>query len=177
MAKSKYESHVEPKLDLIEAWARDGLTLEQIAHNLGIADSTLRKYRDSHEALSAALAHGREVVDVIVENALLKKCTGYDYTEVYREYKVSRDPQTGEEVKELVKTKETTRHVDGDVTAQMFWLANRKRDVWAYRPEPAANDQDGETGVIEIGGQMEEPEPPAELVAQTMAEAETNMEG
>lgn len=177
MAKSKYESHVEPKLDLIEAWARDGLTLEQIAHNLGIADSTLRKYRDSHEALSAALAHGREVVDVIVENALLKKCTGYDYTEVYQEYKISKDPETGKEVKELVKTKETTRHVDGDVTAQMFWLANRKRDVWAYKPEPVVTGEDGETGVIEIGGQMEEPEPPAELVAQTMAEAETNMEG
>lgn len=170
MAKSKWESHVEPKLDLIEAWARDGLTLEQIAHNLGIADSTLRKYRDSHEALSAALAHGREVVDVIVENALLKKCTGYDYTEVYREFKIKKDPETGEEIKELVKTKETTRHVDGDVTAQMFWLANRKRDVWAYKPEPTASGEDGDTGVIEIGGQAAEPKPPEELVAQMMGE-------
>ena len=171
MAKSKYESHVEPKLELIEAWARDGLTLEQIAHNLGIADSTIRKYRDRYEPLAAALARGREVVDVIVENALLKKCTGYDYTEVYREYKVSKDPDTGEEVKELVKTKETTRHVDGDVTAQMFWLANRKRDVWRYKPEPVADAEDSDTGVIEIGGQAEEPTPPDDLVAQMMAEA------
>ncbi|MFR9710752.1 hypothetical protein ACL02P_15390 [Paenibacillus sp. MB22_1] len=29
--KSKYHTHVEPKLLLIEAWARDGLTLEDIA--------------------------------------------------------------------------------------------------------------------------------------------------
>lgn len=36
MAKSKYFTHVEPKLTLVEGWARDGLTDEQIAKNLGI---------------------------------------------------------------------------------------------------------------------------------------------
>ena len=41
MAKSKYFTHVEPKLKLVECWARDGLTDEQIANNLGIAYSTL----------------------------------------------------------------------------------------------------------------------------------------
>lgn len=170
--KSKYESHVLPKLELIEAWSRDGLTLEQIAHNLGIACSTLKKYKEEpdKQALADALARGREVVDVIVENALLKKCTGYDYTEIYREYKVSKDPDTGEQIKELVKTKETTRHVDGDVTAQMFWLANRKRAVWQYKPEPDSGSQDGETGVVELSAQDPEPTPPPELVAQAEAE-------
>ena len=55
MAKSKYFTHVEPKLKLVECWARDGLTDEQIANNLGIAYSTLREYRDKYSALSAAL--------------------------------------------------------------------------------------------------------------------------
>ena len=71
MAKSKYESHVLPKLDLVEGWARDGLSDEQIAHNLGIAYSTLKSYKSDYEALSAALARGKEVVDLEVENALL----------------------------------------------------------------------------------------------------------
>ena len=31
MAKSKYETHVKDKLILVEGWARDGLTEEQIA--------------------------------------------------------------------------------------------------------------------------------------------------
>ena len=31
--RNKYASHVEPKIMLIEAWARDGLSMEQIAHN------------------------------------------------------------------------------------------------------------------------------------------------
>lgn len=167
--KSKYPTHVEPKLELIEAWSRDGLSLEQIAANLGIAESTLRKYRDTYEALAAALARGREVVDAVVESALLRKCTGYDYTEVYREYKVKVDPDTGEQVKELIKTKETTRHIDGDVTAQMFWLANRKRETWRYKPEPAEAEQDGETGVVELAAQEPEPTPPPELVEQAEA--------
>ncbi len=35
MAKSKWED-IKDKLTLVEGWARDGLTNEQIAHNLGI---------------------------------------------------------------------------------------------------------------------------------------------
>lgn len=31
MAKSKWETHVKDKLILVEGWARDGLTDEQIA--------------------------------------------------------------------------------------------------------------------------------------------------
>ena len=36
MAKSKYFTHVEFNLTLLEGWARDGLTDEQISNNLGI---------------------------------------------------------------------------------------------------------------------------------------------
>ena len=37
MAKGKYQRWLEPDgLLLLEGWARDGLTVEQIAHNMGI---------------------------------------------------------------------------------------------------------------------------------------------
>lgn len=55
MAVSKYQSHVEPKLLLIQAWARDGYTEEQTALKLGVAYSTFRVYKDKYPALSAAL--------------------------------------------------------------------------------------------------------------------------
>lgn len=154
--RSKYESHVEPKLLQIEAWARDGLSLEQIAHNCGVADSTFRGYVSGHPALKAALARGREVVDIEVENALLKKAKGYDFTEVTQELK--KDPETGEMALRVTKT--VTRHYPGDVTAQMFWLANRKRAVWAYKPQPEAQEEDG-TGVVELTPRDPEPAPPA----------------
>lgn len=169
--RSKYESHVLPKLALIEAWSRDGLTLEQIAHNLGIACSTLKRYKEEPDkkALADALARGREVVDIIVENALLKKATGYDWTETTREYKVVQDDD-GNDIKLLSKEKQVTRHVEGNVTAQMFWLANRKRAVWQYKPEPDTGDQDDETGVIELTAQDPEPTPPPGLVEQVEAD-------
>lgn len=112
MAKSKYFTHVEPKLILIEGWARDGLTDEQIAKNLGIAYSTFREYKNKYSALSAALKKGKEVIDYQVENALLKRALGYEYEEVTYEH--------GEETKRVLK------HVVPDTTAQIFWLKNRK---------------------------------------------------
>ena len=43
MAKGKYEYWLtEEGLLLLEGWARDGLTDEQIAQNMGIAYSTFR---------------------------------------------------------------------------------------------------------------------------------------
>lgn len=49
MAKSKYFTHVEPKLTLVEGWARYGLTDEQIAKNLDIACSIFREYKKKEE--------------------------------------------------------------------------------------------------------------------------------
>lgn len=42
MAKGKYEKWLQPEnLILLEGWARNGLTDEQIAHNMGITVKTL----------------------------------------------------------------------------------------------------------------------------------------
>ncbi|MFR8990619.1 MAG: transposase [Fusobacterium sp.] len=120
MAKSKWETHVKDRLIEVEGWARDGLTDEQIAKNLGIAYSTLREYREKYSALSAALKRGKEVVDREVENALLKRALGYNYVE-----------ETTEELPNgTTKSKTVIKHIPGDTTAQIFWLKNRKPDVW-----------------------------------------------
>lgn len=43
MAKSKWED-VKEKLNLVEGWARDGLTDEHIAHDLGIKKTAFYKW-------------------------------------------------------------------------------------------------------------------------------------
>ena len=121
----KYETHVKPKLGLVEVWARDGLSDEGIAKKLGISRDTLIGYKKEFSDFSDTLKRGKDVVDAEVENALLKRALGYEYEEVTEEY----------ENGSLTKTKKTIKQVVPDVGAQAFWLKNRKPDDWRDRQE------------------------------------------
>lgn len=73
MAKGKYQKWLtKDGLTLLEAWARDGLTDEQIAHNIGVSTVTLYDWKNKYPNISNSLKRGKEVVDIEVENALLK---------------------------------------------------------------------------------------------------------
>ena len=100
MAKGKYvEWTTEDGLVLLQGWARDGLTDEQIAHNIGIHVGTLYAWKNRHPEIDEALKKGKEVVDYEVENALLRKA------------------------------------LSGDVTAQIYWLKNRRPKKWRDKQE------------------------------------------
>lgn len=128
MAWSKYETHIAPKLKLIEAWSRDGLTFDQISKNLRISRASLSQYRKIHSEVSNALQKGRDEADIEVENSLYKRALGYRYDEVTYE--------NGEE------TKRVTKEVHPDVTAQIYWLKNRKPDQWRERRDALAEEKD-----------------------------------
>ena len=121
---------------LLEGWARDGLTNEQIAHNAGIHPSTLYSWAAAHREISEALKKGKEVVDIEVENALLKLALGYEYTEVMVEESGGGHTR-----------RETTKQIPPDVTAQIYWLKNRRPGRWRDRPQEMAEDS-GESGVV-----------------------------
>lgn len=126
MAKGKYEEWLtEEGLLKLEAWARDGLTLEDIAHNMGVALSTLHEWKKAYPEISEALKIGREVADIRVENALYRRATGYTTTEVRKEY----------EWEKLARRIETTKEIPPDVGAACMWLKNRRPDRWRDRPE------------------------------------------
>ena len=81
-AKGKYADWITPEgLLKIEGWARDGLIDEQIAQNIGIRATTLYEWKKRFPQFSEALKRGKEIVDIMVENALLKRALGYSYTE------------------------------------------------------------------------------------------------
>lgn len=137
MAKSKYETNVKDKLILVEGWARNGLTDEQIAKNLDIHISTFYDYKKKYPEFSEALKKGKEVIDFEVENALLKRALGYEYEEVTKERILKKDeegkPLTdihGFPIHEMVVTKTVKKEVTPDTTAQIFWLKNRKPQEW-----------------------------------------------
>ena len=87
------------KLILLEGWAREGLTDEQIAHNIGISRTTLWDWKKKKPNILDALKKGKDVVDFEVENALLKSA------------------------------------LEGNVTAQIFWLKNRRKLQWRDKVE------------------------------------------
>lgn len=127
MAKGKYKHWLEPEsLILVEGWARSGLTNKQIAQNMGITEKTLYEWLGKYPQLSEALKKNKEIADFIVENALFKKATGYDYKEKVAE--MVRDPRTGEIIKQHIR--EVTKHQPPDTLAIIFFLKNRKPKEW-----------------------------------------------
>lgn len=142
MAKSKADEWLEQdKLTLLEGWARDGLTDEQIANNIGISRSTLFEWRKNNQDISNALKKGKEVVDIEVENALLKKAIGYNVP-IQKAFKVKDIIyENGKKVRETerIEYAEEEIHVPADTTAQIFWLKNRKKVQWRDKVEYEAN--------------------------------------
>lgn len=138
MAKGKYEYWLTPEgLIKLEGWARDGLTDEQIASNIGVHRDTLNEWRKKYSVISDTLKRGKEVVDYEVENALLKRALGY----TVKEEKLTKDGGVVELEKE----------VPGDVTAQIFWLKNRKPDAWRDKPEETkVQEEEKESVRIEL---------------------------
>lgn len=144
--RGKYEDWLdEDSLLKVQGWARDGLSNEQIAHNMGITFQTLYKWQDKYSELREALKKGKEVVDREVENAMLKRALGYEYDEVTREPVTDKD--TG--ITEMRVTKRVTKQIVPDVTAQIFWLKNRK-------PEEFRDKRDVElSGHVDLGSIIE----------------------
>ena len=139
VAKGKYQEWLTKEgLLRLQGWARDGLSDEQIATNMGITDSTFYEWKKKYSEISEVLKEGKDVVDRQVENALLKSALGYKYDEVTEE---RRDDM-------LVVTKVVHKEVQPNTTAQIFWLKNRKRLEWRDRVENAITGADG--GAVKI---------------------------
>ena len=109
---------------LLESWARDGYTFQDIANRIGIAVSTLRGWRAQYPEFDEALKRGREIIDYKVENALLKSALGYKTKEV----KVTTTMRYGKVVETVKEV--TDREQAPNVSAIQCWLYNRLPNKW-----------------------------------------------
>lgn len=119
----------------IEGWARDGLTDEQIAHNIGVTAKTLYEWENKFGEIRDALKKGKAPVDIEIENALLKRAKGYTVT-VKKPIKIKtkkqlKDKGTIEE--EHIEFVDEEVYIPPDTTAQIYWLNNRRPDRWRTR--------------------------------------------
>lgn len=131
MSERKYETHVEPRLLEVSAWAREGMTESKMAQKLGVSYAAFRSYKKQHLALLSTLKENKQIIDIKVENAFLKRALGYTVTELIEE--MVFDPKTKQ--KELQVTKRITKEVAPDVGAAKVWLYNRNRRDWSDNPQ------------------------------------------
>ena len=118
----------------IEGWAREGLSDVQIAAKIGISTSTLYDYKAKFKEFSEALKRGKAPVDIEVENALLKRAKGgFEVKE--KRIEKWKDADGVEREHTVI----ITREVPPDTTAQIFWLKNRRPDLWRDRHENDVN--------------------------------------
>lgn len=111
------EEWEKPKnLKQVTEWARAGLTNIQIAHNIGIVEQTLYKWKHKSPAFTQALEEGKAVINQHVVNKSLELIQGFEYDEVTE----VRDAQGN-----LVETKTVKKRALPDRTMMIFWLKNR----------------------------------------------------
>lgn len=165
-AKAKLERiakwETPENLILLEGWARDGLTIEQIAINMGFkAKSTLYEYIKVSSNISNALKKGKEVADYEVENGLFKKACGHKEV-VKKPIKMKRqlfDPETGKKYaeEEYIDYVEEEVYIAPDTIADMFWLKNRCPEKWRERNELKVDaDVEQSGGVIMLAPRLDE---------------------
>lgn len=112
MAKTTYTDwEVEEKILLLKGWARNGLTNEQIASNMGIAVSTLWEWRKKSSEISSALKIGKDEADLQVENALYKEALKGNTTAIIFWLKNRKSKEWRDKIQQEITTESAVKLV------------------------------------------------------------------
>ena len=114
---------------------RLGATDKELADFFGVNEDTVNEWKKVHPAFSESLKEGKGLADAEVADKLFKRATGYEHEAV----KISATPDGREHV-----TRYTERYPP-DTTAAIFWLKNRRPDLWRDKTD------------INHGGQADNP--------------------
>lgn len=127
--KSKYESNVEPYLDKVREWKRNGATDRQIAERLDITVDTMYSYMDKYPEFFDSIKKSK--IDFVNE---LKN----NLAEIARKHTLTTKKtyiKKDEQGKEIKTVEITEKDVDPDPAAIQILLKNLDRDNWADNPQ------------------------------------------
>lgn len=135
---TNYEEVIVPNLLQIEAWYRDGATDKEVYEALGIGKTSFYKYLKEHSELRELQKRTKAIVDIEVENMLLKKSLGYKET-IKKAFKIkhvkyNNNGKRISEDEEIVYANEEV-YIPPSDTDMIFWLKNRKPEVWRDKHE------------------------------------------
>lgn len=137
MARNDVKQVIEENLENIEQWTAQGLTIKQIAKNLGVSERTLYRHKsDTDSQLGQTIKRGRAGAVEELENTMFNSAKGYT-REVKKYAKVKRciyeNGKKADEWEEMVEYTEEV-YYPPDTTAGIFLLKN-----WGnYMNEPRA---------------------------------------
>lgn len=101
-----------------------GATDAKLADFFEVAESTIYEWKKEHPKFSEAIKKGREIADAGVAQSLFKRATGYKYKDV--DVRVAG---------QQVVTTPVVKEMHPEVLAQIFWLKNRRPDLWRDRQD------------------------------------------
>lgn len=131
----------------VKSLARRGLTVKEIAKEIGVAKSTLCKWVAENEDLSDALNDGRTIADSVIESSLYERATGKTVT--IKRTVISSSGNMGEQ--KPVKVEIIEKEIPPDTTACIYWLKNRDPKHWRDKMDISLeNDHDMEKMSKEI---------------------------
>lgn len=118
-----------------------GATDAELADFFDVTVATLNRWKIAVPEFCASIKVAKEAADDRVERSLYNRATGYSYDSE----KIVTVAQGGgySEVQHIP----IREHVPPDVTAQIFWLKNRRKDDWRDRQQLEHTGKDG--GAIE----------------------------
>lgn len=105
-----------------------GLTDREIAEFFEVDERTLYRWKNEHADFRQALTLGKDGPDDRVEQSLYRRAIGYSHDDFHISTYEGAVTQTP-----IVK------HYPPDSTSAIFWLKNRRKDLWREkRDEPPA---------------------------------------
>lgn len=113
---TKFNLRLSAKIAVLYA---KGLTDKQVAKEVGISERTINYWKKTNPEFLQTLNEAKDVADDMIEASLFNRAIGYTHPEE-KVFLYLGKP---------VKVK-TFKHYPPDVTAQIFWLKNRRPNEW-----------------------------------------------
>src|SRR4051812_3132152 len=107
-----------------------GATDADMADFFGVAESTVNLWKTTHPGFSESIKRGKAKADATVADSLYRRALGYSHDAV-KILAVSDGGKAGSHVEEVPYVE----RYPPDTAAAIFWLKNRRPDLWREKQE------------------------------------------
>lgn len=137
---SKYEMlRIADRLESIKGWAKEGLTIEELAAKLDVSRQTIYSWKGKYPEFAEALNTGADEANGEILNSAFRQACGYTKVvcEVVKTKTERIDPTTGRLIREETpQVVEYEKYFEPNPQMTRFMLMNRLPD--RYKDKPVA---------------------------------------